>query len=122
MKEIAAKNRVDKETLQKYDDINIFDAIRETLLCKGESVCSKDMFIPKSLVEDSVLYLYDLKSNPTNRLYVGMTIDRQCIQNDLCCEKNSKFVKVPKEIYDEVKAINDSYRSKKKNIVKTNKK
>lgn len=117
MKKVETKNRVDKETLQKYDDINIFDAIRETLLCKGEFVCSKDMFIPKSLIEDSVLYLYDLKSNPTNRLYVGMIIDRQCLQNDLCREKNSKFVKVPKGIYDEVKAINDSYRNKNKNAI-----
>ena len=107
---IDSNNRVEKELLKTYESIDIFAVIKETLLCKGEKVVSKDFFIPKKLLEDSALYLYELKANSTNKLYIGMTIDKLCLRNDLCHEKSDKLVKVPKEIYDEVKSINDKYR------------
>ena len=39
-----------------------------------------------------------------------MTLDKQIIRNDLADKKSDKYVKVPKDIYDEVKFINDKYR------------
>ena len=107
---IKSANRVEKEIIKTYDSIDIFAVIKETLLCRGEVVVTDDFCVSKKLLEDSALYLYDLKANSTNRLYVGMTIDKLCLRNDLCCDKSDKLVKVPKEIYNEVKSINDKYR------------
>ena len=109
-KKIEDKNKVDKKTISTYEEIDIFDVIKETLLCKGEQVCSNDGFIQKKLLEDSALYLYDLKCNATNKLFVGLTIDRLCLRNGLCHERKDALVKVPCHIYNEVKSINDQYR------------
>lgn len=111
---IEPKNRVEKEVIETYESIDLFAVIKETLLCRGERVVSGDLYISKSLLEDSALYLYDLKANSTNKLYVGMIIDKLCLRNDLCHEKSDKLVKVPIEIYEEVKTINDKYRNRKK--------
>lgn len=109
-KKIENKDRVSKETIQVYQQINIYDVIRETLLCKGVEICTSDRLLAKKYLEDSALYLYELKANSTNRLHVGMSIDRLCQMSGLCTEKGNKWVKVPKSIYDEVKEINDSYK------------
>ena len=42
-----------------------------------------------------------------------MTLDKKIIRNDLADQKSDKYVKVPKEIYDEVKSINDKFRRRK---------
>lgn len=110
-RKIENKDRVSKETIQVYQKINIFDVISEALFCKGVEVCTSDRLIEKKLLEDSALYLYELKANSTNRLHVGMTIDRLCQKNGLCTEKGGKWVKVPIAIYNEVKEINDSYKN-----------
>lgn len=109
-KKIENKDRVNKDTIQVYQQIDIMDVIRETLLCKGVEVCTNERLVAKKYLEDSALYLYELKANSTNRLHVGMTIDRLCQINGLCVEKSNKWVEVPKNIYDEVKTINDSYK------------
>lgn len=111
-RKVDEKNKVGRELLECYEDIDIFDVIRETLLCKGEGVVF-DGKIPKKFLEDSALYLYGLKAGATNKLYVGMTLDKQIIRNDLADKKSDKYVKVPKDIYDEVKFINDKYRKGK---------
>lgn len=111
-KRIGNKDRVSKETIQVYQQINIYDVIKETLLCKGVEICTDDRLVAKKYLEDSALYLYELKANSTNRLHVGLTIDRLCQQNGLCSEKSDKWVKVPEDIYDEVKAINDRYKQR----------
>lgn len=41
MKTIEDKNRVDIKTIEKYDEINGHDVIRETLLYKGCELCSE---------------------------------------------------------------------------------
>lgn len=111
-RKVDDRNKVSKELLECYEDIDIFDVIRETLLCKGEGVVF-DGKIHKKLLEDFALYLYGLKAGTTNKLYVGMTLDKQIIRNDLADQKSDKYVKVPKEIYDEVKSINDKFRRRK---------
>lgn len=109
-RKVEDKDRVNKETIQVYQQIDIMAVIRETLLCKGVEICTRDRVISKRLLEDSALYLYELKANSTNRLYVGLTIDRLCQMNDLCTGKDDKWVKVPDAIYSEVKEINDKYK------------
>lgn len=111
-RKIENKDRVSKETIQVYQQINIFDVVRETLLCKGVEICTSDRLIAKKYLEDSALYLYELKANSTNKLHVGLTIDRLCQQNGLCSEKGDKWVKVPENIYDAVKEINDRYKQR----------
>ena len=112
MRRIDDKNRVDSLTLETYENINLFDVIRETLLCKGVGAVSSNGYISKKLLEDSALYLYDLKANATNRLFVGLTIDRLCQMNGLAHEKSDKCVKVPVDIYNEVSAINNRYKDR----------
>lgn len=111
-KRIENKDRVSKETIQVYQQINIYDVIKETLLCKGVEICTGDRLVAKKYLEDSALYLYELKANSTNRLHVGLTIDRLCQRNGLCSDKGDKWVIVPKDIYCEVKEINDSYKTR----------
>ena len=111
-KRIENKDRVSKETIQVYQQINIYDVIKETLLCKGVEICTGDRLVAKKYLEDSALYLYELKANSTNRLHVGLTIDRLCQRNGLCSEKGDKWVIVPRDIYCEVKEINDSYKKR----------
>ncbi len=111
-RKVDDKNKVSKELLECYEDIDIFDVIREALLCKGEGVVF-DGKIHKKFLEDSALYLYGLKAGATNRLYVGMILDKLSIQNDLADQKSDKYVKVPKEIYNEVKSINDKFSKRK---------
>ena len=41
MKAIENKNKVDIKTIEKYDEINGHDVIRETLLFKGCEICSE---------------------------------------------------------------------------------
>ena len=109
MRRIDDKNRVESSTLKTYENINLYDVIRETLLCKGVGVVASG-YILKKLLEDSALYLYDLKANATNRLFVGLTIDRLCQVNGLAHEKSDKLVKVPMDIYNEVSEINNRYK------------
>lgn len=111
-KKIENKDRVSKETIQVYQQINIFDVIRETLLCKGVEICTSERLVAKKYLEDSALYLYELKANSTNKLHVGMTIDRLCQRNNLCTDRSDKWVRVPNDIYNEVKEINDSYKNR----------
>ena len=118
MKKIEDKDRVDDKTLQTYEEMNLDDIIRETLLCKGEQVVTDDGCIRKSCLEDTALWLYGLKSNATNKLYVGLNIDRMCQRTGLCHEKTDKLVRVPMDIYNEAKAINDSYRKNYKETFK----
>lgn len=110
MRRIDDKNRVDASILEAYENINLLDVIRETLLCKGVGVVNSDRYIYKKLLEDSALYLYDLKANATNRLFVGLTIDRLCQVHGLSHEKSDKLVMVPVDIYNEINEINNRYK------------
>lgn len=113
MKAIEDKNRVDIKTIEKYDEINGHDVIRETLLYKGCELCSEIasvQYIQKKYLEETALYLYGLKVNATNKLYVGYVLDRYWRRNDLQPFDMKGYVIVPKDIYNECKKINDSYK------------
>lgn len=108
MKKIESKNFVEKNLLQTYQEIDGFEVIEQLLLFKGCEFVNNNTVSKKSL-DDMALLVYQLKSNPTNRLYVGLVLDKFYLQNDLV---KSGRIKIPKEIYDKVKAINDSYKNK----------
>lgn len=113
VRKIQEKDKVCQSDIVNYEDISIMDIIEETLLDRGCQIVSSDMTVSKKELEDTALYLYSLKSNSTNKLYVGIVIDKQCVINDLASDKTSKRVKVPVEIYNKVKQINDSYKKHK---------
>lgn len=113
MKEIENKNKVDINTIKKYDEINGHDVIRETLLYKGCEICSEKSsvrYLQKKHLEETALYLYGLKVNATNKLYVGYALDIYWRRNDLLPIDKSGYIVVPEDIYNECKKINDSYR------------
>ena len=114
MKAIENKNKVDINTIKKYDEINGHDVIRETLLFKGCEICSEKAsvrYLQKKYLEETALYLYGLKVNATNKLYVSYALDIYWRRNDLLptIDKGG-YVVVPEDIYNECKKINDSYK------------
>lgn len=114
MKTIEKKNKVDIKTIEKYDEINGHDVIRETLLFKGCEICSEKgsvRYLQKKYLEETALYLYGLKVNSTNKLYVSYALDIYWRRNDLLpMIDNRGYVVVPDDIYNECKKINDSYK------------
>lgn len=113
MKTILNQNKVDITTIEKYDEINGHDVIRETLLFKGCELCSNIAsvwYIQKKYLEETALYLYGLKVNATNKLYVGYVLDRYWRRNDLQPFDMKGYVIVPEDIYNECKKINNSYK------------
>lgn len=113
MKAIENKNKVDITTINKYSEINGHDVIKETLLYKGCDIClEKDSvrYLQKKYLEETALYLYGLKVNATNKLYVGYTLDIYWRRNDLLPINKGGYVVVPEYIFNECKKINDSYK------------
>lgn len=106
---ILNRNRVDGELLKVYEEIDGFKVIKELLLHRGKNVC-QDLRVDKKLLDRMALIVYGLKSNPTNKLYVGFALDRFYRRYDLVTPNGS--IKVPVKIYDEVEKINNQYRTK----------
>lgn len=106
---ITERNKAPKELIKVYEDINGIEVIRELLLHKGISVCN-DLRVDKRLLDQMALIVYGLKSNPTNKLYVGFALDRFYRRNDLVTPNGS--IKVPVKIYDEVEKANSVYQRK----------
>lgn len=107
LRSISDRDRVNKETLDVYENIDGFEVIKELLLHKGEDIC-KDMRVNIKYLEQMALIVYGLKVNPTNKLYVGYALDRFYRRKDLVTPGGR--IKVPVQIFDEVKALNDKYR------------
>lgn len=116
-RKINDKDRSCESMLKYYEDMSVVDIIEETLLARGCGIVSSDMTVSKAELEKTALYLYGLKASATNKLYVGLVIDRCCLQNDLASDKSDKRVRVPEVIYNKCKKINDSFKSKAKETV-----
>jgi hypothetical protein len=109
MKRIDEKNFVDKETLKTYSEINGLEVIEELLLFKGVQIAGANRIVHKKYLDDMALVHYNLKVNATNRLYVGVQLDKYYHRAGLVCD--SGRVKVPKDIYERVKELNDKYKT-----------
>ena len=105
---ISDKNRANKETIQVYEEIDGLEVMKEVLLHKGEDIVIGSMRMDKKLLDNMALIVYGLKSNPTNKLYIGFALDRYFKRLDMVTPNGT--IKVPVKIYEEVKAINDKYR------------
>lgn len=89
-----------------------YRVIEEYLLTKGEGVVSGDMKILFRPLIDFGIIVYNLKINATNRMAMKFDLEKFFMRK--CSAEISgadiRYVKVPKDIYDRVKKVNDGYR------------
>lgn len=109
-RKINENDLVDSEMLKTYGEIDGLKVIEELLLFKGVQVAGATKIVHKKHLDDIALVVYGLKANATNRLYVGMQLDKFYNRAGLVCD--SGRVKVPVSIYNRVKELNDSYKTK----------
>lgn len=107
-KKIDAKNFVEKNLLNVYQEVDGFYVIENLLLFKGCDIAGATKCVYKKHLDQIALLVYNLKSNPTNKLYVGLVLDRFYLENDLVT--SSGKIRVPTSIYEKVKAINNQYK------------
>jgi hypothetical protein len=105
---VEQRNFVDAQTLHTYNDIDVLKVIEEALLFKGTDAFRETRVIRLTELEDVCLVTYNLKVNQTNKLYVGMHLDKQIHRKDLL--KSKGVVKIPKEIFDRVEAVHAKFR------------
>lgn len=113
MKTVSHQNLVDKETLKRYDDIDGLKVIEEYLLYKGTDDVGNRLFINIKLLEEMALIVYGLKSNSTNKLYVGWYLDKFYKRNNLF-GKDRRLIKIPEDIFEKVDKIHAQYRTEEK--------
>lgn len=113
MKKIESKNKVDKETISTYEQIDTRKTIKEWLLHRGVSVCSCNGNTPCKYVVllDDLVYMAIidncLKFNQTNKQYVAYWL---CVgAHRLGLWHDNKYMEVTQEIYDEAKAENEAF-------------
>lgn len=106
---VNTKDFVPADIIKTYQQINGHDVIEELLLFKGVEVAGAARVVHKKYLEETALVLYGLKVNATNKLYVGLHLDKYYRRAGLVCD--SGRIKVPSDIYDKVKKLNDSYKT-----------
>lgn len=101
------------KTDKRIEDVDGYNVIEEFLLTKGEQVVSKDMKIPFKPLIDFALIVYGKKANATNKLAMKFDLEKFFMRH--CAGELSgvetRYVTVPKHIYDKVKGLNDQYRT-----------
>jgi len=110
MKNIDAKNFVEKDLIKCYEEIDGLLVIEELLLYKGVEIAGGTKVVHQKYLDDMALVTYNLKVNATNRLYVGLILDKFYHRAGLVCD--SGRIKVPVDIYNKVKTLNDTYKTK----------
>ena len=100
---------VEKETIKLYSEIDPLFVLEELMLNKGEQVVNEKMLVDRKLVDYMSIISYGLKFVKTNELYVGMHLDKYFQQNDMIVGNK---IKVPRELYEKCKAINESFRNR----------
>jgi hypothetical protein len=96
----------------KKIEVDGYHVIEEFLLTKGECV-AVNMQVPFKPLIDFGIIIYGLKANATNKLAMKFDLERFFMRQGagLLSGVETKFVKVPKDIFDRVKSLNDKYRS-----------
>lgn len=108
MKPIAPINFVSQEQIRAYEEIDGLKVIEELLLFKGVEIATNGKCVSGKALDDMALVAYGLKVNSTNRLYVGMHLDKFYRRAGLVLSGGK--IRVPADIYDRVKEINDKYK------------
>jgi hypothetical protein len=114
MKKIDRKNFVAEEDIEAYEQIDGLKVIEELLLFKGVEIATATKTVSQKYLDDMALVTYGLKVNATNKLYVGMILDKYYHRAGLVTARGS--IKVPDDIYNRVKELNDSYKTVKNQI------
>ena len=98
------------EKTQQIDGLHV---IEEYLLTKGEHVVRKDMTLLFKPLIDFGIILYGMKANATNKLAMKFDLEKYFMRNCLAEFDGHylDYVKVPQDLYDRVKKINDQYRA-----------
>jgi hypothetical protein len=97
----------------KEGEVNGFKVVEEFLLTKGEGIVDSNMRIPFKPLIDFGLIVYNKKANATNRLAMKFDLERFFMRKcqGILSGVETRYVKVPKEIIDRVKATNDRFRT-----------
>lgn len=111
---IADKDKIDTQTINKYDEIDGLHVIEEFLLTKGEE--NYQNIIPLKELESMALVCYGLKVNATNKLNVGIRLDKYFLRQGMMSTKRTSSVITPKDIWERVKGVNDQFRKNKVDI------
>jgi hypothetical protein len=101
-------NFVTPEQLKAYEEIDGLKVIEELLLYKGIEVAGANKTVSAKLLDEMALVTYGLKVNSTNKLYVGMNLDKFYKRAGLTCDSGK--IKVPTDIYNRVKELNDKFK------------
>jgi hypothetical protein len=104
--------------VKKKQEIDGYKVIEEFLLTKGETIVSQDMRIPFKPLIDFGIIIYGMKANATNKLAMKFDLERFFMRK--CAGELSgsetRYVKVPQDIFDRVKVVNDQYRNPQNQI------
>lgn len=98
--------------IEDYRDIILDDVLKEYLLFKGTidtdgSEINKRVYLPN--IVGSALFIYNLKSNQTNKDAVKYYCEREA-RRRLILDGN--MIMVPKDIWNECNRINEQYKSR----------
>lgn len=105
---VDKNNFVTPEQIKAYEQIDGLKVIEDLLLFKGVEIAGATKIISAKLLDEMALVSYGLKVNATNKLYVGMNLDKFYRRAGLVCDSGK--IKVPIDIYNRVKELNDSFK------------
>lgn len=114
-KKILSKDRLDKDIIEVYNDIDILKVVEEHVLYKGIECLRKVTGIGACIeihkLIPTALYVYQLKNTPTNTLNVDIILTKQAKYSGNFCYVNDKFgYAVEKDLYDELARKDDEFR------------
>ena len=107
--EIKNKNFVNPDTIKTYSEIDGLRVIEECLLFKGTDYVRVRMSIPIKHLEDTALVVYGLSVTATNKLYVGMHLDKFYKRNGMVATAGN--IKIPVDIFKRVDELHKSYQT-----------
>lgn len=94
-KKILSKDRLDKDIIDVYNDIDILKVIEEHVLYKGIECLRKVPEIGACIeiheLIPTAFYVYQLKYTPTNTLNVDIILTKQAKYLGNFCYVNDKF-------------------------------
>lgn len=101
-------------TIKDYRDMKLDDVLREFLLYKGtwdeDGEPTNKKVTPKALC-DSALYVYGLKSNPTNKRAVIYYCEREARARQIM---DGDTIKIPTDLWEKCDKYNKTYCGKEK--------
>lgn len=107
---IDKNNFITPDQIKTYEQIDGLKVIEDLLLFKGVEIAGANKTVSAKLLDDMALVSYGLKVNATNKLYIGLNLDKFFRRAGLVCDSGK--IKVPIDIYNRVKELNEGYKQK----------